>query len=79
MHVGVEAREGGVELAREAQVVADLLVEALARDQQRDARRVRRQQAGGDAAFELVDGHTLGLAVRDVRVGVAGLHGRHDV
>ena len=79
MHIGVEARECGVELARETQVVDDLPVEALARNQQRNTGRVRRQQAGGDAAFQRVDRHALGLAVRDVGKGVAGLHGRLQV
>ena len=79
MHVGGEAGEAGVELARELQVLHDLAVEALARDQQRDARRVRRQQRGGDAAFQLVDVHPLGLAVGDVGKGIAGLHRRLQV
>ena len=39
VHVGVEAGESLVELAHELQVREDLAVEALARDQQRDARR----------------------------------------
>src|SRR4029434_4935340 len=50
MHVGVEARERGVELAREAQEIDDLAVEALTRDEQRDAGRVRRQQRCRDAS-----------------------------
>ena len=44
VHVGGEAREGIVEVAGELQEVDDLLVEALARDQQRDPGRIRRQQ-----------------------------------
>ncbi len=77
--VGLETRAELGELARELEVVHDLLVEDLARDQQRDARRVRRDQAGGDAAFQVIDLHALGLAVRDVRIGVAGLHRRRQV
>src|SRR5206468_625188 len=52
--VGVEAGEFGVEVLHEAQVLDDAAVEAFARDQQRDARRVRRQHRGGDAALELL-------------------------
>jgi hypothetical protein len=65
--------------ARELEIVDDLLVEHLARDQQRDAGRVRRDQGRGDAAFQVVDLHPLGLAVGDVREGVARLHRRLQV
>jgi hypothetical protein len=43
VHVRLEPREALVEIAREAQVIDDRLVEAFARDQQRNARRLRRQ------------------------------------
>ncbi len=79
MDVGLEARAELGELARELEVVHDLLVEHLAGNQQRNARRVRRDQAGGDAAFQVVDLHALGLALRDMGVGIAGLHGRREV
>src|SRR6218665_2104428 len=71
--VGLEAWAQIGEFAGELEVVVDLFVEHLARDQQRDARWIRRDQAHGDAAFELVDLHALGPAVRNVRVGVRGL------
>src|SRR5207237_5521093 len=67
VHVRIEAGEGVVELAREAQEVDDLAVEALARNQQRNAGRIRCEQRCRDAPFQLVDGHALGAAVRDVR------------
>jgi len=38
-----------------------------------------RQQRGRDAPLERVDVHALGLAVRDVGEGVAGLHRRLQV
>jgi hypothetical protein len=79
VHVGLEAREALVEVACEAQVVDDGLVEALARDQQRNARRVRRQQDRGDAAFQVVDRDALDLAVRHLGEGVRRLHRRDHV
>src|SRR5262245_28062698 len=57
--VGPESREAGVELPSEAQVAHDRSVDTLARDQQRDARRVRRQQYRRHAALELVDRHAV--------------------
>ena len=79
VHVGVEAGEGFVEAPREAQVVDDALVEAFARNQQRDTRRVRRQQRGRDAPLQHVDVDPRGLAMRAVRIGLAGGHRRLQV
>jgi hypothetical protein len=66
-------------IARELQVLDDRAVEALARDQQRNARRVRRQQHAGHAAFEVVDLDAVDLAVRHGGEGVGGLHRRLHV
>ncbi len=79
MDVGLEAGEFLVELAGELQVAHDGRVEALARDQQRDARRIGRQQHGGDAAFQLVDRHAVDLAVRHLGEGVGRPHRRLHV
>jgi hypothetical protein len=79
VHVGLEAREALVEVAREAQVVDDRLVEALARDQQRNARRIRRQQDRGGAAFQLLDRDALDVAARHLGKGVRRLHRRDHV
>ena len=46
--IGLEARALAGDLARKLQVVDDLAVEHLARDQQRDAGRVRRQQVSAN-------------------------------
>ena len=54
--VGFETGTQKHEPARELEVVHDLPVEDLTRDQERNTRRVRRDQTGGDAAFELIDG-----------------------
>src|SRR5438552_14163946 len=52
--VGIESRELLIEVARELQELDDSAVEALAGNQQRNARRIRRQQHAGHAALELV-------------------------
>src|SRR5690606_6368979 len=62
--VRLETGEALVELAGELQVLHDGAVEAFARNQQRDAGRIRREQHAGDPAFELVDLDPLDLAVR---------------
>src|SRR5882672_8267750 len=62
--VGLETREHGVEVARELEIVDDLAVDAFARDKQRDAWRIRRQQHRRDPSVELVDRHPLDLPVR---------------
>src|SRR5437588_519445 len=49
MDVGIEPRELLVEIARELQKLDDSAVEALAGNQQRNARRIRRQQHAGHA------------------------------
>ena len=79
MHVGVETRELLVELAHELQILDDGAVEALAGNQQRNARRVRRDQHGGNATFQLVHRHPIDLAVRQALVGIRRLHHRHHV
>src|ERR1700693_1911962 len=53
--VGIESGKLLVEVARELKELDDRAVEALARNQQRNARWIRRQQHAGHAAFELVD------------------------
>ena len=53
--IGFEAREFLIEIARKFQVIDNGLIEALAGNQQRDARRIGRDQRRGDATFELVD------------------------
>src|SRR5436309_3204439 len=55
MDVGVEAGELRVERAGELEVLDDSPVETLARNQQRNARRIGRQQNARHAALELVD------------------------
>ncbi len=62
------------ELTCKDEVVHDLLIEDFARNQQRNAGWVRRDQTHGNAAFQVVDLHTLGLAARDVRKRVRRLH-----
>src|SRR5487761_2049882 len=72
--VGVEARKALVEIACELQVLDDLPVEALAGNQQRNPRRVRRQQHAGDAPLELVDLDAFDLAMRHPRERIGGPH-----
>ena len=79
MDIGLKTGAAAVELTGELQVVHDFFVEHLTGDQQRNARRVRRDQTGGDAALEFVDRHALGGALRDVRKRVRWLHDRHQV
>ena len=52
VNVGFETGKTVVEIAGEFQVIDDRPVEAFARNQKRDARRIRRQQNGGDTALE---------------------------
>src|SRR5574344_2424340 len=59
------------EFARELEVVDDFLVEHFARNQQRNAGWVGCDQAGGDAPFQVINGHALGFALRNVGIGVA--------
>src|SRR5471032_3571911 len=59
--IRMEAREAFVELTCETQIIDDRLVEPLARNQQRNARRVRRQQDAGHAPFEFIDRYPIDL------------------
>jgi len=77
--VGIEAREALVEIARELQIPDDLPVEALTGDQQRNSRRIRRQQHARDAPLEVVDLDALDLAMRHARERVGGPHRRLEV
>src|SRR5690606_13378492 len=79
VNIGFEARELVIELTGELEVVDDTLIEALAGNQQRNARRIRREQHAGDSSFELLDIDAFGLAVRHLGIGVRWLHGRHHV
>src|SRR3569832_1188331 len=76
VYVGLEARKLVIEFAGELQITDDGGIEALARDQQRNARRVRRDQQNKDAPFELIDLDPLDLAVRHLGKSVRGLHRR---
>ena len=68
-----------LKLRANLQVLDDRPVEPLAGDQQRNARRIGRQQHAGDAAFELVDLDAVDLAVRHARERVGRLHRRLHV
>src|SRR6266446_439733 len=70
MYVSVESGELLVEAARELQELHDGAVEPLAGNQQRDARRVRRQEDTRHAAFEPIDLDAVDLAVRHAGEGI---------
>src|SRR5205814_1063698 len=76
VNVGIESRKLLVEVARELQELDDGAVKALARNQQWNARRIRRQQNAGHAAFELVDLDAVDLPMRHAGERVGGLHRR---
>ena len=65
----------GTQLARESQVVNDLLVKHLARHKQRNTGWIRCDQAGGDAALQLVDRHALGAPLGNARKRIGWTHG----
>src|SRR5690606_7957611 len=77
--VRLEAGIALVELAGELQILHDGAVETLARDQQRNARRIRGKQYARDAALGLVDLDALDLAVRHAGEGVGRLERGHHV
>src|SRR3546814_18816709 len=79
MHIGFKAGERGIEFTSELQIIDDALVEALAWNKPRNARRVRGQQHTRYAAFKFVDADALGFRVRHLGVGVRRLHGRNHV
>src|SRR3546814_4650185 len=79
MHIGFKAGERGIEFTSELQIIDDALVEALAWNKQRNARRVRGQQHTRYAAFKFVDADALGFPVGHLGVGVRRLHGRNHV
>ena len=79
MNVGLKARTLGIELPRKLQVIHNLSFEHFAGNQQWNAGRVRRDQADGDAPFQVVNFNPLSGAVRNVSLGVAGLHSRLQV
>ena len=70
MDVGLETRALLVELTGELEVIDDLLVEDLARDQERNARWVRRDQTDSDTAFQAVYFHPFCLALGNVGIGI---------
>ena len=69
---------GLVECLGEAQVADDGLVEALSRDEQRDARRVGRDQHGGGTVLQVVDRDPVDLAAGQLGPGVGGEHLGHE-
>ena len=69
---------GLVERLGESQVADDGLVEALSRDEQRDARRVGREQHGGGTVLQLVDGYPVDVAAGQLGPGVGGEHLGHE-
>ncbi len=77
--VSLEPGALAIELAGELQVINDLLVKHFAGDEQGNARWVGRHQAYGDAALQVINLHPIGQALRNVGVGIAGLHGRGQV
>ena len=75
MGVVLESRKLGVERLEAQQEVADgprLRAEALARHEQRNARRIRDDLHREDAPLELGCGHWLHLTVHQPRIGIAG-------
>ena len=55
MDIGFKARKFFVEGSRKLQVLNDRFIKALARNQQRNTRWIRREQDSGHTAFKLVD------------------------
>src|ERR1041385_4147669 len=73
MDIRRKTREAFVEVARELEVVDDRPVEALAWNEQRDPRRIRREQHARHTALEFVDRDAIDLAVRELRERVGRL------
>src|SRR3569832_1270336 len=78
VYVGLEARKLVIEFAGEMQKTDDGGIEALARDQQRNARRVRRAKHGSDAHYKHIELEPLALAVRHLVKSVLGLQHQHQ-
>src|SRR5450830_534302 len=74
--IGLETWTLGVEFARKLEVIDNLPVENLARDQQRNAGRVRRHQTDCNAVFKVVNLNPFGFTQGNVSEGVTGFHGR---
>src|ERR1700710_64756 len=64
--IRMEAREAFVELTRKTQIIDDCLVEPLARNQQRNTRRIRRQQDAGHTPFEFINRHAINLPMHQL-------------
>src|SRR5581483_5090941 len=77
--VGLEAGEVLVEAACELQVLDDGAIEALAGNEERNARRIGREQHARDAALQLVDLDAIDLAMRHAGERVRRLHRRLHV
>src|SRR5690606_12841011 len=79
VHIGFKPGELGIEFTRELQIIDDTAVETLARNKQRNTRRIRCQQNAGDTAFEVVDIDTLGFPMGHLCVCIRGLHSRNHI
>ena len=70
MNVSFKTWELLIEISSEAQVINNSTVKTFARNQQRNAGRVRREQDGGNAVFEVVDLDAAeSYAVNEINVG----------